>query len=306
MADDPCRSNAAAKWRKDEQGHLAPSVLVAKELLKTVVQAGASRHVASAVAVALLTRTLGIDAAVDKVGKLEVAEQVEQVAEQCLGPKSGVAAVCKALKERGRPELAKEVSRSHKHRNAAAHPRFPTADLPGRVRSALSPPSCSTKPTGVVDAGKHNQNSDDGPRNACHEPDQDKAPLQAQKGHQAVETKYKIEEPKDKEPDDEERHLEYQVVNHKCKKKSPQHSCHWTSPDPSPAPMRGTSTSPTAQAEEHNAAKERQIAAAIKDRIGHPDLEKIGPFTCGQVRFYTSCPQGAPPEWHDWRHGAGK
>ena len=72
----------------------------------------------------------------DQVGKLQTNAQVEQVAFDCLGPLAGVAQVCNTLKARGHPRLAKEVSQSHRVRNAAAHPR--PSGLPERLRTALS------------------------------------------------------------------------------------------------------------------------------------------------------------------------
>ena len=133
------------------QSLLPTPTQVAKELLLSVVNGGASRQVVAAASVALLTRCLGIESDVSQMSSIRKHAHVEQVAMDCLGPRAGIGTLCGTLKARGRTALAKEVSQCHRARRAAAHP-VEHPDLSGRVRAALAnaPSDASTGETPAV------------------------------------------------------------------------------------------------------------------------------------------------------------
>ena len=101
----------------------------AESLMIAVIKAGASRHVAAAVASALYHVQCG-----RARESIDMQAEIVAVAKFHLGEDVGIGAVNKHLKSNGHAELAKDLSKLQKHRNAASHP---PKLLPQRLDKAL-------------------------------------------------------------------------------------------------------------------------------------------------------------------------
>ena len=113
-------------------------VAVAKELIASIVQAGATRHVVASTASALWRLAVqggGDEAEQHRPEKvLHAHEEALMVVEDALGPEVGIGSVCKLLRSGGFKSVASTLSNQHRCRKVAAHP---PVDFPKRLRQAL-------------------------------------------------------------------------------------------------------------------------------------------------------------------------
>ena len=121
-----------------KSNNVSLGVAVAKELIASIVQAGATRHVVASTASALWRLAVqggGDEAEQHRPEKvLHAHEEALIVVEESLGPEAGIGSVCKLLRSGGFKSVASTLSNQHRCRKVAAHP---PVDFPKRLRQAL-------------------------------------------------------------------------------------------------------------------------------------------------------------------------